>query len=177
MTNRILTCPVPSNINPLSPNGYYFSIQRLPEITYFCQEVNLPSVGLGMTNVATPFIDYSVAGDKLDFGELTVQFMIDAEMKNYKAIFDWMQGLGFPESYDQYTTQVSSPTSTSEVSASTSDASLVILGNNNVPIRYVHFVDCLPLSLESLTFTSNSQDVQYLIGNVTFRYSYYKFVD
>ena len=166
---------MPSNINPLSPNGYQFSIERLPSLSYFCQEVNLPDVSLGIASAANPYLEYAIPGDRLTFGDITVQFLIDSEMANYKAIFDWMQGLGFPENNAQYTAQVKTDMSLGELPATMSDATLTILGNNNRPIRSVKFIDCIPMQISSLTFTSTSQDVQYLIGNVTFKYSYYKF--
>lgn len=176
--SRLLSCPLPTNINPLSPNGYNFSIARIPELTYFCQEVNLPNISLGSLDIATPLVHYPVAGDMLDFGPLTVQFLVDSSMQNYKAIFNWIRGLGFPEDYKQYTEQVTPNVSSrlSEVAASVSDATLSILNGSNNSIAIVQFIDCVPLSLESLTFTSITQDVQYLVGSATFKYAYYKFI-
>ena len=168
---------MPSNMNPLSPNGYQFGVQRLPNLTYFCQEVNLPDVSLGVAEIATPFVVYPIPGEQVEFGVLNVQFLVDSEMNNYKAIFDWLQGLGFPESYDQYIAQTKAELTVSENASAISDATLTILGSNSRPIRNIRFVDCMPVALSSMTFTSTAQDVQYLVGNATFRYSYYKFVD
>lgn len=173
--SRILQCPVPSNINPLNPNGFMFSITRIPEVSFFCQEVNLPSISLQNVEMPTPFVNYPIAGDRPDFGDLNVQFLIDSEMKNYKAVFNWLRGLGFPENNQQYTEQTASGT-TSEVAASYSDAVLSILGGGSMPIQTIRFVDVLPVSLESLTFLSTNQDVQYLVGNATFKYAYYNFL-
>lgn len=174
---RLLTCPVPENINPLSPNGFMFSIARIPEITYFCQEVNLPSVNLPTVEQSSPFSRIPLPGDTLDFGELTVQFLIDSSMTNYKALFNWIRGLGFPESNQQYTEQTNSRYQLSENAAAMSDATLVILNNKSVSTESVLFKDCVITGLNSLSFTSTSSDVQYLVGNATFRYTYFKFED
>jgi hypothetical protein len=177
MTNRILSCPFPENINPLSPNGYMFNIQRLPKVSYFAQEVNLPTLALGTTQQSTPFSQAIVAGDILEYSPLTVQFLVDEKMENYKSIHSWLVGLGFPENHDQYQNFLdSSSLSGSDLKKSYSDATLTILGNTNTPIQTIQFIDLLPESLDSITFVSNSQDVQYLVGSATFRYSYYKFV-
>lgn len=177
MTNRILSCPIPSNINPLSPNGYMFSIQRLPKVSYFCQEVNLPTLTLGSTQQSTPFSQAILAGDILEYSPLTIQFLVDDAMENYKSIHNWMNGLGFPENHDQYQTMLDQSTNNgSNLAKSYSDATLTVLGNSNNAIQTVQFVDMFPESLDSLTFVSTSQDVQYLVGSATFRYSYYKFV-
>ena len=125
-----------------------------------------------------PFTKISLAGDQLEFGSLTVQFLVDDKMENYKAIHHWLISLGFPESYDQYKNFIDNVNISgfSEVAKSSSDATLTILSNNNNPIQTIQFIDCIPQSLESLTFVSNSQDVQYLAGNVTFVYTNYKFI-
>jgi hypothetical protein len=177
MNIRTLSCPIPNNLNPLSPNGYTFSLQRLPSLTYFCQEIALPSITLPEVTQLNPFAKVPIAGDQVEFDTLRVQFLVDENMENYKAIHNWIIGLGFPENYQQYTDAVSSEAfNVSEVAGSSSDATLVILGNSNQPIQTVQFVDCIPESLETITFSSINQDVQYLIGTATFKYSYYKFI-
>jgi hypothetical protein len=176
MTNRILSCPVPENINPLSPNGYMFSIQRLPKVSFFCQEVNLPTLTLGSTQQSTPLSQAILAGETLDFAPLTIQFLVDNVMGNYKSIHDWMIGLGFPENHEQYQSMLNNAPAGSNLNKSYSDGTLIVLGNSNNTIQTIQFVDLIPESLDSLTFVSTSQDVQYLAGSATFRYSYYKFV-
>lgn len=178
MTIRTLSCPLPANLSPLSPNGYMFTLRRLPELSYFCQEVSLPSISLPEATQLNPFSKIPLAGDQIDFDTLRVQFLIDEKMENYKAIHNWIIGLGFPENNSQYTSAIEGAAllGADEVAKSYSDATLVILGNNNVPIQVIQFADCVPESLESITFTSTNQDVQYLIGSVSFRYTYYKFI-
>lgn len=171
---RLLTCPVPENINPLSPNGFMFSIARIPELTYFCQEVSIPDVSLPPTDQNTPFVRIPLPGDTLDFGDLTVQFLVDSRMENYKALFNWIRGLGFPENYKQYNDQVTNSFAISENAAALSDATLTPL-NSSGAAATILFKDCVITSLSSLTFASTSNDVQYLVGNATFRYTYFKF--
>ena len=155
-----------------------FTLRRLPELSYFCQEVSLPSISLPEATQLNPFSKIPLAGDQIDFDTLRVQFLIDEKMENYKAIHNWIIGLGFPENNSQYTSAIEGAAllGADEVAKSYSDATLVILGNNNVPIQVIQFADCVPESLESITFTSTNQDVQYLIGSVSFRYTYYKFI-
>ena len=178
MNTRTLSCPIPENINPLSPNGYMFTIEKLPSLSFFCQEVTLPALTLPEASQLNPFTKISLAGDQLEFDTLRVQFLVDEKMENYKAIHYWLISLGFPETHEQYKNYMDSASiqGLSEVAKSSSDATLVVLGNNNTPIQTIQFVDCLPESLESMTFVSNAQDVQYLVGSVTFRYTNYKFV-
>ncbi len=173
-----ITCPIPSNINPLSPNGFLFSIQKLPELNFFAQSVNLPGITLGAPEYGNPFQVQPIPGESLTYDQLTVQFLIDETMTNYQAIYNWIVALGFPNDYEQYTTFVSEDNRgiTSELATNYSDATLQILSGNNQVVKTVQFVDLFPIALDSLQFAGTNTDVQYLIGNATFRYGYYKFL-
>jgi len=177
MTTTI-TCPIPSNINPLSPNGFLFTIQKLPELNFFAQSVNLPGITLGSPEYGNPFQVQPIPGESLTYDQLTVQFLIDENMTNYQAIYNWIVALGFPNDYEQYTTFVSEDNRgiTSELATNYSDATLQILSGNNQVVKTVQFVDLFPIALDSLQFAGTNTDVQYLIGNATFRYGYYKFL-
>jgi hypothetical protein len=168
----------PLNTNPLSPNGYRFSVSKLPSLTYFSQRVNLPGIQLGEPQFANPFASVPIPGDHLTYDSLQVQFIVDEEMKNYLAIYNWIIALGFPQSYDQYVKLLDNDQRAllNDLAKNYSDATLEILDNSNNPMHEVHFVDVFPVSLESLTFQSTEQDVNYLVGNATFRFSYYEFV-
>lgn len=167
---------IPSTLSPLSPNGFNFSITKAPAITFFCQEANIPSITLGDPAFETPFTSAPVPGDHLRFDVLMVNFLIDEKMDNYSLIHNWLIGLGFPESYTQYTNLLSEDTTKyDELIKNYSDATLQILDANNNPIRTITFTDCFPISLESLTFSSTNDDVSYLIGSATFRFTLYRF--
>lgn len=177
MNTNKLTCPIPSNINPLSPNGFMFSIEKLPELTYFCQEVNIPGITLGEPALFNPFAQVPVPGDSLTYDSLNVKFLVDEDMTNYIAIYNWIVALGFPQSYDQYINFVSESQfgSLGELAKNYSQATLSILGNTNTPKKYIQFVDIFPTNIGTLTFQSTNQDVQYIVGDATFRFSYYTF--
>lgn len=178
MTSPTITCPIPSNINPLSPNGFMFTIQKLPELNFFAQSVNLPGITLGSPEYGNPFQTQPIPGESLTYDQLTVQFIIDSRMENYQALYNWIIALGFPNDYEQYTTFISEDNRgiTSELATNYSDATLQILSTTNQVIRTVQFIDLFPIALDSLQFSGANTDVQYLIGNATFRYGYYKFL-
>jgi len=173
-----LTCPVPTNINPLSPNGFRFSIQKTPALTYFCQEVNLPGISLGAPEMNTPFSVQPLPGEILSYDTLNVRFLVDEDMANYLQLHNWIIALGFPESYDQYIDYMSNDTRQllNDLAKNYSDATLEILGSNNVAVQTVQFQDVFPISITSMIFQSTNADVQYLVGDVTLRYARYKFI-
>jgi len=183
-------CPVPGSINPLSPTGFQLSITKIPEVTYFCQIATLPEVTLENVAMATPLSINKVPGELLRFGDLTINFVVDEKMTNYSAIWNWLIGLGFPQDWAQYQALINgSQNSTSGVAQSNSltpnfgtqvgnysDGILQILGSNNVPVRSIHFIDLHPISLGSLEFQSNVDDIQYLTGTATFGYTFFTII-
>jgi hypothetical protein len=178
MANQTISCPLPTNLNPLSPNGFNFAITKLPDLTFFAQQVNLPGLTFGDPMQANPFASVAIPGDHITYDTLNVQYIIDSELKNYLGIYNWLIALGFPQSYTQYTNFVdaASANTYSELAKNYSDATLQILTPTNGVAANIQFVDLFPMSLDSMIFNSTNNDVQYLIGNATFRYSYYKFL-
>lgn len=170
---------LPQNLNPLSPTGFRFQITKLPQLQFFCQTVNLPAITLGEPMFGTPFTPIPIPGETMTFGDLTVQFLVDEDMLNFKALQGWLYGLGFPTDYQQYVNFQKLDTvvggTNTDLTRNYSDASLFILTNNNTENIIVNFKNVFPTSLESLTFTGVDTDVNYLIGNATFRFTYYEF--
>jgi hypothetical protein len=165
-------------VNPLSSNGFRFGIQKTPEIEFFCQSATIPGLTLNQHNLATPLSNLALPGATLDFTPLDIEFMVDAEMKNYLSIWNWMIGLGFPETWQQYTDFLSTDAlgSNTELSKNLSDGTLSILNNSFVPIQTIQFVGLFPISINTLTLQATSTDVNYLICSASFQYSYYKFI-
>ena len=169
---------LPANLNPLSSNGFQFSIKKLPELTYFAQQVSIPGINLPNVVYDTPFVQLKLPGVQLTYETLNIEFIVDENMSNYLAISDWLVALGFPEAYDQYISWQNRDKTPflSDLAKNSSDGILEVLGSNNMPVQTVQFVDLIPTSLGAITFITTSNDVQYITCNATFEYTYYKFL-
>jgi len=172
----------PGELDYLKPNGFKFLIHNLPSVSFFCQSANIPDVSMGSPQVATPLVDYYQPGDKLSYGELTIRFLIQENMNNYNEIYEWLIGLGFPESHKQYTVFSNSqsyrfPTinpTKQKALGNFSDASLFILDSNNNTIKTIVFQDAFPVALSGLEFEVSSGSTEYFQGVASFRYRQYK---
>ena len=178
MTTKPLTCPQPSNINPLQGNGFRFSITKLPEISFFVQRINLPGMALPSAAMDTPFAKAPIPGEKLDFDDLQISFLIDEEMINYTALYNWLVALGFPKLHRQYTEYMGQDEINrySELARNYSDGTLEIMNNSSNTCKIVQFRDLVPIRLDSLDFNSSNNDTEYLTCNCTFAFTYYEFV-
>lgn len=169
----------PSELDYMRPNGFKFLVHNIPNVSFFCQSANIPDVTLGVATQATPLIDFPLPGEKITFGELNIRFLIQENMANYNEIYNWMRGLGSPESSEEYTNYIQSQiyrfpgkTVISATSALTSEASLFILNSNNIPFIKIVFQEVFPVALSGLDFDLGNSE--YFQGLASFRYRQYK---
>lgn len=171
-----LQCPFPDNLDILTVNGFNLNIQKLPGLSFFCQEANIPAVSQEALDVSTPLSIMKQPSSMLKYGTLEVAFHVDAKMDNYKAVYDWMRELGFPEDRVEFSELMRRADNymIDENSQVFSAAFLQVLGSNNLPIRTVEYVDMFPVSLGTAVFSSGLSDVKYLMGRAAFAFTYYK---
>lgn len=174
-----LSCPFPDNITPLSSGGFMLSIQKAPNVKFWCNQANLPGMNLGSATLSSPFSQVNTPGETIAYDPLSVQFLIDSDMSNYYELWNWMYSLGFPENWDDFANFTNADNRNLRGTAAklVSDASLTILNNSNNPVKTIQFIDLFPVNLTSLQMQANNSDVVYLTGEATFNYSHWKFVD
>jgi len=158
----------PNNINFLSPVGFRFNIEALPLTNWFLTAVNLPGISLGEVTQPTPLMQTQVPGNDLVWDALNITFLVDEDLNNWREIYDWLIGLGFPNNYDEYKTQKT-------LKQIYSDATLNIL-NSNMNINYIiQFKDLFPTNLSEVQFDSASSDIEGIKATATFRYLTYTY--
>jgi len=193
----------PTVLDYSSPTQFRFMIHQLPKVEFFTTAANIPSITLGELVIPTPYKSIPILGDNLTFDNLTISFIVDEELQNYRSIHDWMVGIGFPKSRQQFidfrsgggnlgsnTPQAGAGGDKSSGrmpdigdigpaiadKAFFSDATLTILSNKNNPVMEVRFQDVLPVALSGLDYSQNVTDVEYQTATIDFRYKLYEMV-
>ena len=181
----------PDQLDYASPTQFRFGIHQLPKVEFFTVSANLPGVSVPTTTLATPFTDISIMGEKTEFENLSISFIVDEYLENYISLHNWLTGIGFPKSRSQFSTfrDVTSDTPDSQKGVSTdigdvkqstpdkamySDAFLMILSNKNNPIVEVNFHNVYPISLSALDFSQSATDVEYMTASAEFAYQIYE---
>lgn len=161
----------PDNQNFLSPVGFKFQVKKTPKTNYFVQQISLPSVSVGELVQPTPFINVPVPGDKMQFGELSVQFKVDEDMTNYIELYNWIRGIGFPESYQERKDEIRADQAMTGIEGQLySDAVLMILSSNMNPNVEINFKDVYPVSLSDVQFDVTLADIDHVTATVGFRF-------
>ena len=91
----------PANLNQLNVISFQTNFLRMPMVDYFCQRVSIPGITSSSIVQTTPFADVPIEGDHLVFEDLSLDFIVDEDLKNYIEIFDWLKAIGFPDNFEQ----------------------------------------------------------------------------
>jgi hypothetical protein len=168
------------NRNFLSPTGFEFTLNRAPKVSFFSNSSNIPGLTLGVAVQPTYLKDIDTPGDKIQFEDFTLRFLVDENLENYMEIHNWIKGLGYPESLDEiYELQNQKNNSNVTVSDKMniySDGTLTILGSSFKPNFKIKFKDLWPYNLSSLNFDATDSDIEYFTAEVTFKYTIYNIV-
>ena len=171
------------NRNFLAPVGFKFNLKRSPCAAFFCNQANIPDISLGVTEQPNYLRQIPIPGDMMDFGDLNIRFMVDEDLKNFMEIQNWIRGLGYPESTEQFDKlekdgSKSLPRSYKQMGDQIySDGTLQILSSNMVGKFNVNFNELWPYSLTTLTFDATDTDIDYFTADVSFKYTMYKLTD
>ena len=165
------------NRNYLSPVGFTFDIARFRKVTFFSQTATIPEISLGSPEQPSYLKSIMHPGDTLQYGDLPVQFLVDEDMINYTLIHNWMTGLGFPESCQQFLNLTTADDGDRNQLIQYSNATLSVLNSNYNVIANIKFWDLFPSSLSTVEFNASDTDINYVTANATFKYLYYQILD
>ena len=170
----------PDKLDYASPTQFRFGIHQLPKVEFFVTAVNIPGISLGTAIMSTPYKDIPLPGEKLEYGNLSIEFLVDEYLENYISLHNWMTGLGFPQDREQFKTYrdvtsntPATPTNTTPDRAMYSDAFIMILSNKNNPILEINFEDIFPVSIGDLDYSQDATDVEYIKVTAEFAYKIY----
>ena len=165
-----------ANRNFLSGVGFKFSLTKFPKVDFFSNSARIPELNLELTTQASYLKNIDIPGERLNYGDFTLRFLVDENMENYQAIYSWLTGLGFPETTKEFAEIIKDPDGQRDPKEAFCDGTLSILNSNYREVGKVKFNDLFPISLTSLEFDATNTDVQYFTAEATFKYTLYKLV-
>ena len=164
----------PENINPATDVNFRLHIGALPDVTWFCVRANLPGMTLGQSEFANRFITVPEPGTHVEYEFLDIAFIVDEELKNWVSIADWIMGLGYTRTHEQWTSLIAGDIEPPH--GEKTDLTLHLLTNNmnrNHGIK-VMFTDAFPITISSLDFNVQVDDPSPLIAEARFQFQDYR---
>ena len=194
MTTTNVYTREPAKLDYASPVQFRFKCSKLPTVEFFCQSANIPGISIGTASMPTGLKDIPIPGEKVSYQDLSISFLVDENLNNYKEIHDWIIALGFPQNHTQFADLQAAgadryPGSTSGAivpetniavplaeGGTYSDATLTVLNSKNIAVTEIRFDNIFPTSLGALSYDVQASDVNYLQASVDFSYMYYEIV-
>ena len=171
----------PSNIDLLQSTKFRITFDRLPGITYFCQSANLPGISLTEIPMYTPFVELYLPGEKAIYDTFNITFLVDEDLRAWTELHDWIRGITFPTSFEEYvklarsSSQASIRSSFNKKPVPYSDGIMTIYTNKNNANFRLRLIDMFPTNIGSLTFNTSDSAENIITSDATFRFSYFEY--
>lgn len=165
--------PCKDNINFLYGNYFRLFINRKTQpLELMVTKTNLPGVSLPEQNQPTIFgTTIPVPSMTIQYEPLSVEFIVDSDLTNWKSIYSWIRNLSNIEDATSDNLQYQN------WHRDTAQLQLISPLNNydvcNDPILTITFLNLIPTKLSGLLFQSDSNDTPHLKSSCVFKYSYY----
>ena len=164
----------PENTNNLQPTKFLVVFPRIKGTQYFCQSVNIPGVSINALEQPTRFTALPVPGNKLNFDEFTMTFIVDEDLVSWKQIQEWIHALGMPTSHEDYKQLPKQlPWMQQSSLPQYSDGTLSILSGLNNPRYRIEFKDMFPISISGINFSTMDSADNIITATATFKYAFY----
>ena len=165
----------------------YFPI--FPTTEWFVVRANIPSVVLGVADQYTPFVQVAMVGDHITYGDFSVTFIVDENLKNYMEMYNWVKNIGFPFSHAQFNklerpdySDRSGGTNYNAESDTYSKANtkdlytdiiLQIMTAKNNLVATCEIYEAFPTTLGSIEYSQQETDMTYATCEVGFAYTWF----
>lgn len=161
----------PENPSLLNPGEFRFFVHRAPYLSFFTQVVALPTINLPSVESENPFTTINYSGDHIDWEQLSVDFLVDEDLKGYLECYNWIRGLGFPTTFEEYQAAISETRDKNRWEAITSDISVFTnTGSKKANIEFI-FRDAKPVMVSAPTLSTTNPDVPVVTAKVRFDYT------
>jgi hypothetical protein len=160
-----------TNTNFLQPTGFKLIIDRknFANIEWFAQSVDHPSVTVNPVDVPYSRVaSIPMPGDKLEYGEVNFNIILDEEMNSYIEAHDWLKRTVEKNN-------VTATESTSTELPTECDITLVILNSSNKKLKNFVYRNAFPTNIGNISFGAEADDNPFLIP-ISFQYSYFDIV-
>ena len=170
------------NRNFLSPTGFKFVLNRARKVSFLGNEANIPGLTLGVAEQPTYLgRDIPYPGDKVQFEDFNLRFLVDENLENYNEISHWIRSLGYVESLEEIQDFQNANADLEQPDKTQlnlySDGTLQILTSSENPNFKIMFKNMFPTSLSTLNFDATAEDINYFTADVTFKYTIFNITD
>lgn len=78
--------------NAMLSTNFKLTFQRIPNMTFWCTQVNIPEISVGEISIPTRVMPIHVPGSSVSLSQLNLTFILDEEFANWNEVYRWMRG-------------------------------------------------------------------------------------
>lgn len=158
-------------------NKFQFLCSRIPTVQQYAKSINIPGITVNPTQINNPFVDLYTPGDKAQYGEMELTFLLDEEMNTWFEVHDWIRAISFPTTHEEYVKLPYIPKTNKFVIKENfpqfADAYITILSGTNQPLVRFTFIDLFPYNISDIPFGTENTPENTMTCTAIFKYSYY----
>lgn len=140
----------PKNMNYLQLNEFRFVLHRIPNTTYFCQDVYFPGLSMPEIIQPSPFAtQIKRTSGRIEYEQLKLNFMVSEDMANWKELRSWINILSPERDFSKNVPE----------EERFSDGTLILMNSKSKAFISVTFFRCYPISLGGIQFSTKVTDV------------------
>jgi hypothetical protein len=183
----------PTTFDYSQQNQFKIYLPIFPTTEWFVTRATVPGISLGQASVPTPLSNMQFVGEKVEFSNFDMSFMVDERLDNYMEMYGWVKNIGFPKAHTQFMTtprpdgitierKVATPprdrgTVTGTVNASDrdlyTDIAMTILSSKNNAVALVTMYDAFPVAMGAIEYSQQESDTIYATCDVSFAFTWF----
>jgi hypothetical protein len=156
----------PRNINQYDKTKFIVILHYTPVMMWFATSVSLPSLSLNKIVLQTSGLPIKAPSNNLDIDDLSIEFIVDEDFKNYFEVVNWISRLADKSSdgadwayFRQENVDTKSNKKTNPgFGGGLVDISVITLTSKRKPNIQFFFKDCWVNSVPSLELRMNDDD-------------------
>ena len=152
-----------TSLNYTTNTRAVLQIHGLEKVSFATTDWPLPGLSLNSTRQPTPFTDFPIRGDKLQFKPLNINFIVTSRLENWKELYDWFVGLSAPRKFDEFCQKPMEYT----------DATLHLYTGKQNKFAEVLFTNLVPVDLGDIQFNTQAESTEETFCSATFEYQSY----
>ena len=170
-------------------NQFKVFLPIFPTTEWFVVRANIPSVTLGTADRFTPFVTIQMVGDHITYGDFSMTFIVDENLKNYMEMYNWVKNIGFPFEHKQfnvlerpdygnrsggqkYNAEKDTYSKANDQDLYTDILVQIMTGKNNL-IAQCEIYEAFPITIGAIEYSQQETDMTYATCEVGFAYSWF----
>ncbi len=163
----------PENPNTLAHNSFKLTLGNLPNVTYWCQRINVPGFISAPITQATPRQPIQLPATSWTQSRLNITFQVDEDLTNWLEIYNWASSLYMTNSPSQLPVLLrNNPAVTKNIlGGGTSFATVLTTTNKKNMNLEVTYGSVFPVELSDLDLDHTIETLDPVLATASFAYT------